>query len=148
MANSQDEDKGFEPSDKAPKARQVRISDGKGGSYLGGLPPITDIVIPSHTTKSGTIRWLHELGYEVKEIYVFLGIKYQMVRNIITTKPKRAAREDLAPLLVEYKPENDPMQDAMDGALDESLMAARRERNKARLESLRQNPDTPLEDAE
>lgn len=123
-----------------PKMRVAQIK-GEEGLYEGGLPPITDIVLPTTTTKSALIRWLYRVGYEPKEIYVFLGIKYQMVRNIITTTPKRAAREDLPPLIIEYKEQGDVIDDALDGALDESLMAGRRERNRQRKEQLRYNPD-------
>lgn len=92
------------------------------------LPPLNMIVIPDTTTKSATIRWLHGLGYSVNEIHKGLGLKYQMVRNIVTTIPKRAAREDLPPPYVEYKPESDELQDALDGALEASLMEGRKAR--------------------
>jgi hypothetical protein len=112
------------------------------------LPPISDIVIPSFQTKSGTIRWLFGCGYAVKDISNYLGIKYQMVRNIVTNLPKRAAREDMAPLVIELKPEPDLLDAALDGALDASLMAGRKERNKKRLESLRENPDAEVVEEE
>lgn len=103
------------------------------GTYINGsLPPITDIVVPKTSTKSALIRWFNAMGYSVKEIYPFLGVKYQMVRNIITTIPKRAAREDLPPLWIEYKPEAHVIDDALDSALDQSLLAGRKERNQER----------------
>jgi hypothetical protein len=111
--------------------RKVKVRGPDGEVYERLLPPITQIVIPHTTTKSATIRWLGRLGYSVKEIYPFLGVKYQMVRNILTTEPKRAAREDTPDLIVEYKPETDVINDAMDGALEASLMEGRRERLKA-----------------
>ncbi len=92
------------------------------------LPPLNMIIIPSTTTKSATIRWLHGLGYSVNEIHKGLGLKYQMVRNIVTTIPKRAAREDLPAPYVEYKPESDELMDALDGALEASLMEGRKAR--------------------
>jgi hypothetical protein len=95
-----------------------------------GLPPITDIVIPDGI-KSTRIRWLSAMGYEVKEISAFLGIRYQQVRNVITNTPKRAAREDMPPLVLVYKEEQDLFEAAMDGTLDESLLAARAERKAA-----------------
>lgn len=119
------------------KTRKVKVRLEDGSIVVQPLPPITTIRIPPTSTKSATIRWLGALGYEVKEIYVFLGIKYQMVRNILTTIPKRAAREDLPEQVIEYLPERDPMDDAMDGALDASLMLGRKDRVKAQKEVLR-----------
>lgn len=116
---------------KGKKERLVEIVQDDGVIAVGHLPPINLIVVPSTLTKSATIRWLNALGYEVKEIYQFLGIRYQMVRNIINTIPKRAAREDLPPLQVRYKPEQDPIEGGLDAALDESLMQERRDRRKA-----------------
>ena len=60
------------------------------------LPDIRTIALPTTATKSALIRWLHEMGYSILEIHHGLGFKYQMVRNIVTTIPKRAARETLS----------------------------------------------------
>src|SRR5258708_4663566 len=91
------------PSDH-PNGPFVLIKQDEGPPMWGDLPPITMIVIPGTTTKSALIRWLHKLGYSTSDIYKFLGIKYQMVRNIVTNIPKRAAREDLPAMVVEFKP--------------------------------------------
>ena len=95
-----------------------------------GLPPITSIVVPPGI-KSTRIRWLRALGYEVKEIAAFLQIRYQQVRNVTTNAPKRAAREDMPPLVIVYKEEPDLMEAALDGALDASLLANRKDRKAA-----------------
>lgn len=102
-------------SQRAPQA-----PDGK---YL---PPIEQIVIPKTQTKSAKIRWLIAMGYKVAEISNYFGWRYQMVRNIATSEPKRAAREDLPPLVVEYHPEIDDVQAIMDKALEDSLKAERK----------------------
>lgn len=116
--------------------RRVKIRGADGEIYEGSLPPIEMIQIPvtEGGTKSVRIRWLKALGYTVNEISKGLMIKYQMVRNITTNQPKRAAREDLPPLIVQYKPEADELQDALDGALEKSLLQGRQER-------LRQNKE-------
>lgn len=108
---------------------QVRLEDGS--LVTQPLPPITQIKIPATTTKSATIRWLCALGYTVSDISNHLGVRYQMVRNIKTTIPKRAAREDSPEMVVEYLPERDPMDDAMDGALEQSLLVDRKSRKAA-----------------
>ena len=107
---------------------KVRLEDGS--VVVQPLPPIESIEIPSTTTKSATIRWLASLGYEVKVIAHYLGVRYQMVRNIVTTVPKRAAREDLPEMVIAYKPEKDVIDMAMDGALDAALLAGRKARKK------------------
>ncbi len=106
----------------------VPIVQDDGTKVLGSRPPINRIVMPSTKTKSALIRWLHALGYPTKEIYVYLNVKYQMVRNIVTTEPKRAAREDLPPLEVRWLPELDIIDHALDGALEQALLTERKER--------------------
>lgn len=66
------------------------------------LPPIKDILIPPGI-KSTRIRWLWHMGYPIKEIAAILDIRYQQCRNVITTQPKRAAREDMPPLVLVMK---------------------------------------------
>jgi len=120
--------------DKFPKVK-VRLEDGS--IVTQPLPPIHTIVIPETKTQSATIRWLANLGYEVKEISAYLGIRYQQVRNIVTTIPKRAAREDSPDLIVEYKPPMDEIDDALDGALEAAMMESRKARLKAGKEQRR-----------
>lgn len=127
MVKVDERDEEGEVKDKTRKVK-VRLEDGS--IVVQPLPPITSIVIPATKTKSATIRWLVAVGYQVKEIYPFLGVKYQMVRNISTNVPKRAAREDTPEEIIEYKPPNDELQDALDGALDQSMMASRAARKK------------------
>lgn len=94
--------------------------DGYIKSRLDGnryLPPIHRLKIPATTTQTARIRWLFELGYEIKEISRGLGVRYQQVRNMVTTIPKRAAREDLPPLTVELL----EMDDVVDSLLGEEL---------------------------
>lgn len=131
------------------QARRVIIIQEDGTEIQGSLPPIGDIVIPSTGTKSATIRWLYALGYPVREIYQFLGIRYQMVRNIATTIPKRAAREDLPPLKIRYREvTRDLIDEAMDGALESSMMTSRKERLKAKHTTMSPQPqsDEPEEE--
>lgn len=133
MAVDERDDNG-DVKNKVPMAR-ILLADGT--ETTGPLPPIGMIVITKTKTQSNTIRWLAALGYEIKQISACLGIRYQQVRNIVTTIPKRAAREDLPPLIVEYKPETDALDDAMDGALEASLLAERKARQKNNREQRR-----------
>jgi hypothetical protein len=94
----------------------------------GRLPPIEDIVPPEVAIKTTLIRWYRALGYEVKEISRYMGIRYQQVRNVTTNMPKRAAREDLPPLEIVLRDTPDIIQAALDGALDQSLLADRKGR--------------------
>jgi hypothetical protein len=111
-------------------------------------PPIEKIEMPKCVTKSALIRWLIWMGYEVAEVARYLGIKYQMVRNIKTTVPKRAAREDLPPPIIYLKQEVDVFAQGMDGALDESLMQERRERKAAEKMQRRADREAGLTDQE
>lgn len=95
------------------------------------LPPLELLVIPATTTKSARIRWLIAMGYKVAEISNHLGIKYQMVRNIATTEPKRAAREDLPPLVVVMREPVDDVQAIADAELEQSLKKGRKDRQKS-----------------
>ncbi len=110
--------------------RIVLVAQPDGTTAMMDLPPLESIVLPKTTTKSALIRWLAVMGYSTSEIYRYLGCKYQMVRNIVTTIPKRAAREDLPNLVIVPKPETNELQDALDGVLDASLMEGRRQRSK------------------
>lgn len=125
------------PTKEAPTPAMVDVRLENGELVKHPLPPINRIKIPSTSTKSATVRWLVQLGYSVGDISNHLGIRYQMVRNIKVTEPKRAAREDLPSLVVEYLPETDEIQDALDGALEADMLAARKDRKKAEKEERR-----------
>lgn len=59
----------------------------------GGLPSIS--FLKEHfKTKSAIIRYLHGEGYKTKDISKHLGVRYQHVRNVITTELKRGPNED------------------------------------------------------
>jgi hypothetical protein len=45
-------------------------------------------------TKSAAIRYLHDKGHKVKDISKHLGLRYQHVRNVLTTELKRGPNED------------------------------------------------------
>lgn len=45
-------------------------------------------------TKSAAIRYLHSQGWETKRISKHLGLRYQQVRNVLTTALKRGPNED------------------------------------------------------
>lgn len=131
--------------DEGPKLVPVRLADGT--VVRQPLPPIDQIIIPSTKTKSALIRWLWVMGYPIKEIYSFLGVKYQMVRNIVTTIPKRSTREDSPPLEVMWRPEPeefDPIGLAMDMELEESIKAERKQRFKDAYHA-RNGPEEPEE---
>lgn len=94
------------------------------------IPPIESIVPPQTTTKSALMRWYVAMGYTVAEISRYMGVRYQQVRNVTTNLPKRAAREDLPPLVRVLRDTSDVFEAAMDGALEASLLADRKERKK------------------
>jgi len=94
----------------------------------GSLPPIEQLVPPVTRTKTALLRWYRTLGYTVAEISNYTGVRYQQVRNVTTNLPKRAAREDLPPLEMELREVGDVFEAALDGALDRSLLEARKER--------------------
>lgn len=100
----------------------------EGGGYL---PPIHRIKMPETRTQTARVRWLHALGYEVKEIASALSIRYQQVRNMVTTVPKRAAREDLPELQIELLDIEDEVDMLLDAELDRGF-AEERKRNRKR----------------
>jgi hypothetical protein len=100
------------------------------------LPPISHIKPPPMTHMSTKIRWYGGLGYEVREVANLLGVRYQQVRNVLTTEPKRAAREDVPPYVIELFEVDDDLE-AMDKHALEQEMAA--QRNQDRLERKRRN---------
>lgn len=105
------------------------------------LPPIHRIREPAMHHMSTRIRWFKALGYEVKEIAAFLGVRYQQVRNVVTTQPKRMAREDLPALTIELLDLETDLEAMEAQALQMNMAAqraqdrsARKETNKARRE--------------
>ena len=60
------------------------------------LPPL-EILKETYKTKSAVIRYLSSLGANVKEISAYTGIRYQHVRNVVTTPLKRGPNEDWRP---------------------------------------------------
>ena len=89
------------------------------------LPPIERVIPPKMQHTSTKIRWYLGLGYEVGEVARFMGIRYQQVRNVGVTEPKRAAREDLPPYEIVLAPLPDDVDAIMDAELERSLMAGR-----------------------
>ena len=112
---------------------------------VGGraLPPITHVKPPDMKHTSTKIRWWLGLGYEVREVANLLGVRYQQVRNVGTTEPKRAAREDVPPFIIELFDLDDDLE-AMDKHAMEQQMAAIR--NERRLEQKRRNGGHLTED--
>ena len=89
------------------------------------LPPIHHIREPKMQHMSTRIRWYLSLGYPVKEVSKFLGVRYQQVRNVKTVEPKRAAREDIPPLWIVLHDVQDDLE-AMDAHALEMEMAQQR----------------------
>ena len=113
------------------------------------IPPIEQVVAPTTTTKSALMRWYVAMGYSVAEISRYMGVRYQQVRNVTTNLPKRAAREDLPELVFVLRETQDLIEAALDGALDQSMLAGRKERlkdEKADRRRLMQGPDETEED--
>lgn len=57
-----------------------------------GMPSL-DWLRSKLKTKSAIIRYLHYRGFKVKDISKHLGIRYQHVRNVLTTELKRGPNE-------------------------------------------------------
>lgn len=92
------------------------------------LPPIHRIRLPEVRNRSTLIRWLSALGYPVKEIAQVLNVRYQQVRNVLHTPPKRAAREDMPSLEFQTWDLVDDVQAILDAELERSLSAQRFDR--------------------
>ena len=122
--------------DELPKVKS-RL---EGGGYL---PPIQRLVMPQTVTQSALVRWLWALGYSVKDIHHGTGIRYQQVRNMVTSQPKRATREDLPPLEIKVMEPEDAVQLIMDQALDASVMAGRSAERKGAAKARRAKGKTP-----
>lgn len=97
---------------------------GRDGKYL---PPIHRIQLPQTKTQSALIRWLWIVGYQVKDISRGLNVRYQQVRNIITTEPKRAAREDMPPLEVCLAELEDVVDTLLGDELERTHLEARKQ---------------------
>jgi hypothetical protein len=96
---------------------------GREGKYL---PPIYRLKLPTTNNKSTLIRWLYHVGYEVKDISKGLNIRYQQVRNIVKTIPKRAAREDMPADGIEVQEIGDALDMLMDAELDRTFLEAKK----------------------
>ena len=92
-----------------------------------GLPPIHRIAMPPEMQITSTkIRWLSAIGYVPREIAPYLGVRYQKVRNVLSNPPKRAAREDLPPLVVKVLAITEDNLELMDQhAMHQQLAASR-----------------------
>lgn len=99
------------------------------------LPPIHRIKEPPMHHMSTRIRWYRALGYEVKEISAYLGVRYQQVRNVVTTQPKRMAREDLPALTVELLDLETDLEAMEAQALQMNMAAQRNQDRQARKET-------------
>lgn len=113
---------------------------------IDSLPDIGQIKMPEMKVVSTKIRWLSALGYSKSDIQKFLNVRYQQVRNVLTTIPKRAAREDLPPLVIELMDPIDDIQAIMDTALEQSLGEGRRARKKADSMTSAVEPVEPVEE--
>lgn len=99
---------------------------------IDSLPPIHMVKLPAGMRVMSTkIRWLAALGYPRAEIQKQLGLRYQQVRNVLHNLPKRAAREDLPPLVIELYDPVDDIQAIMDSELEKSMQVVRKERARA-----------------
>lgn len=120
------------------EAKLVMLVMPDGTKQLGSLPLLKDIKLANTETKSATIRWLVALGYSVQDISNHLGIRYQMVRNIATSLPKRAAREETPILEVQLLRDFRALEDGIDEfveagidhELEQAMLLARKERFK------------------
>lgn len=93
------------------------------------LPPIHHVKPPKMQHTSTKIRWYLGLGYTVKEVSSHLGVRYQQVRNVGVNAPKRAAREDVPPYIIELFDIEDDLE-AMESHALEREMAAQRQQDK------------------
>jgi hypothetical protein len=101
------------------------------------LPPIAHIKPPDMKHTSTKIRWYLGLGYTVKEVSGFLGVRYQQVRNVGVGTPKRAAREDVPPFVIECWEVDDDLEAMEAHALEEQMAAQRQQDREARKQSRR-----------
>jgi hypothetical protein len=116
---------------------EVEEADQEGVKFdKRGLPPIGRIKMPPGMKITSTqIRWLNAVGYEAREIAPFLGCRYQQVRNVLQNPPKRAAREDVPPLVVEVtRLSEDMLEIADEEAMRANCAASRSEHFRERRE--------------
>lgn len=83
--------------DEAPKTVEslddfLREMHGTTTVAEGGMPTL-DWLKEHFKTKSAAIRYLHTKGFKVKDISKHLGVRYQHVRNVLTTELKRGPNE-------------------------------------------------------
>lgn len=96
------------------------------------LPPIHRIKEPLMRHASTRIRWFSALGYTNAEIHKHLGVRYQQVRNVLTTTPKRMAREDVPPLEFSVMDVETDLEAMESQALVDNMAAQRAEDRAAR----------------
>lgn len=70
--------------------RQMHHETATGTSL--GMPDLLDLKA-KFKTKSATIRHLYDKGFAIKDISKHLGLRYQHVRNVLTTQLKRGPNE-------------------------------------------------------
>lgn len=110
----------------------VRDSEGNEWDEEVSLPPIGHIKPPEMKHTSTKIRWYCGLGYTIKEVSNFLGVRYQQVRNVASTSPKRAAREDVPPYKIELWELDDDLEAMDKHAMEQQMSAQREETREAR----------------
>jgi hypothetical protein len=112
------------------------------------LPPIHRVKEPKMVHTSTRIRWFAALGYEKGEIHRHLGVRYQQVRNVLTTSPKRMAREDLPPLKFEVFDVETDLEAMEAQALVDNMAAQRLQDREARKASRRGVEEVEEEDGD
>lgn len=111
---------------------QSKESASRSDAAEPSLPPITHIKPPTMRHLSTKIRWYLGLGYTVKEVSNLLGVRYQQVRNVAVQEPKRAAREDVPPYVIELYDVEDDLEAMEHHALEQQMAAQREQDRKAR----------------
>lgn len=106
------------------------------------LPPISHVKPPDMKHTSTKIRWYCGLGYTIKEVSNLLGVRYQQVRNVATTAPKRAAREDVPPLRIELFELDDDLEAMDKHAMEQEMAIQRREHRKEARDMRRKRRET------
>lgn len=120
-----------------PKTTEVLEEGQETPESIQQLPPIAHIKPPVMKHTSTKIRWYLGLGFTVKEVSDWLGVRYQQVRNVGVQTPKRAAREDVPPYIIELWEVDDDLE-AMDKHAMEQQMAVSRAESRAVRKAIRQ----------